>query len=159
MKQGKHICETLKAIRKDIADANEIDYQPTQCTYDGDCTGTCPKCESETRWLERQLRSRQALGKAVTIAGLSVALGALSSCLPKIFQPDGDIAPIHRPSVEQTTNVNTTNGQNSTNGNNTKILVKQGVNGNNKPIQLTGDVIVSPPDSVIENSKKGKTNN
>ena len=91
MRQGKHICETLKNIRREIAEANEIDYQPTECTHEGDCAGTCPKCESETRWLERQLRSRQALGKAVTIAGLSVALGAMSSCHPKIFQPDGMI--------------------------------------------------------------------
>jgi hypothetical protein len=80
MKRGKKICETLKGIRRDIAVANEIDYQPTECTHEGDCAGTCPKCESETRWLERQLRARQALGKAVTIAGLSVALGAMSSC-------------------------------------------------------------------------------
>ena len=74
MKLGKRICETLKGIRRDIAVANEIDYSPTQCTHEGDCAGTCPKCESETRWLEKQLRARQALGKAVTIAGLSVAL-------------------------------------------------------------------------------------
>ena len=76
MKRGKRICETLKGIRREIAEANEIDYQPAECTHEGDCAGTCPKCESETRWLERQLRSRQALGKAVTIAGLS----AMSSC-------------------------------------------------------------------------------
>ena len=80
MKRGKRICETLKAIRSEIASANEIDYQPTECTHEGDCAGTCPKCEQETRWLERQLRARHALGKAVTIAGLSVALGAMSSC-------------------------------------------------------------------------------
>ncbi len=84
MKQGKKICETLKAIRRDIAVANDIDYTPTECKHEGDCAGTCPKCESETRWLERQLRARQALGKAVTIAGLSVALGAMSSC--NLFQ-------------------------------------------------------------------------
>ena len=80
MRRGKKICETLKGIRRDIAVANEIDYQPAECHHEGDCAGTCPKCESETRWLERQLRARQALGKAVTIAGLSVALGAMSSC-------------------------------------------------------------------------------
>lgn len=80
MRRGKKICETLKAIRHDIAVANDIDYTPTECKHEGDCAGTCPKCESETRWLERQLRARQALGKAVTIAGLSVALTAMSSC-------------------------------------------------------------------------------
>ncbi len=80
MKRGKKICETLKGIRRDIASANEIDYQPTECTHEGDCAGSCPACESETRWLERQLCARHALGKLVTIAGLSVALGALASC-------------------------------------------------------------------------------
>jgi len=80
MKQGKHICETLKAIRRDIASANEIDYNPTECTHEGDCAGTCPKCEQETQWLERQLLTRQALGKAVAIAGLSLALGGMTSC-------------------------------------------------------------------------------
>lgn len=74
MKQGKHTCETLKAIRRDIASANDIDYTPTPCDYEGDCTGTCPACESEMRWIERQLRVRQALGKAVTVAGVSLAL-------------------------------------------------------------------------------------
>ncbi len=74
MKPGKKICETLKAIRNDIAKANEIDYTPTPCDHEGDCAGTCPACESEMRWIERQLRVRQALGKAVTIAGVSMAL-------------------------------------------------------------------------------------
>ncbi len=80
MRKGKKICETLKAIRRDIAVANEIDYSPTECHHEGDCAGTCPKCESEMRWLEKQLRNRQALGKAVAIAGLSLALGTMTSC-------------------------------------------------------------------------------
>ena len=43
--------------------------------------GTCPKCEAEVRYLERELEKRQRLGKAVAIAGLSVGmLGALDSC-------------------------------------------------------------------------------
>lgn len=78
MKQGKHICETLKAIRQEIANANDIDYSPTPCNHNGDCAGTCPVCESETRWIERQLRTRQALGKAVTIAGLSLAMSGIT---------------------------------------------------------------------------------
>ncbi len=74
MRQGKHICDTLKAIRSEIASANEIDYTPTPCDHEGNCAGTCPACESEVQWLERQLRNRHALGKAVTIAGVSMAL-------------------------------------------------------------------------------------
>ena len=60
MKQGKQICDRLKAIRSEIAQANEIDYTPIECDHQGDCDGTCPACEKETRWLERQLRLRQA---------------------------------------------------------------------------------------------------
>ena len=63
MRAGKKICETLKAIRSEIASANEIEYTPIKCNHKGDCAGTCPACESETRWLERQLRLRHALGK------------------------------------------------------------------------------------------------
>ena len=80
MKRGKAICESLKEIRRNIARANEIEYEPTECRHEGDCAGTCPKCESEVRWLEGQLRMRQSLGKAVTIAGLTICLGSLPAC-------------------------------------------------------------------------------
>lgn len=83
MEQGKKICETLKGIRRDIAAANEIDYNPAECHHEGDCAGTCPKCESEMRWLEQQLQVRQRLGKAVKVAGLTLALTSFaSSCNP-----------------------------------------------------------------------------
>ena len=29
--RGRNICNTLKAIRKQIADANEIEYSPEEC--------------------------------------------------------------------------------------------------------------------------------
>ena len=45
-----------------------------ECTYQGDCLGTCPKCEAEVRYLERELEKRQRLGKAAVVAGLSVGL-------------------------------------------------------------------------------------
>ena len=80
MQRGKHICETLKGIRSEIAAANEIDYSPRECQHEGDCAGTCPACESEMRWLESQLRLRRSLGKAVTIAGLSLGAASLVSC-------------------------------------------------------------------------------
>ncbi|MBR6283354.1 MAG: energy transducer TonB [Muribaculaceae bacterium] len=79
MKSGKHICETLKGIRADIARANDIDYTPTECTHQGDCAGTCPACESEVHWLEHQLKLRQRLGLAVTIAGISLGTGTIAA--------------------------------------------------------------------------------
>ncbi|MBQ4291833.1 MAG: membrane receptor RagA [Muribaculaceae bacterium] len=81
MEKGKKICKALKEIRKEIAKANDIDYEPHECHHEGDCAGTCPACESEVRWLESRLRCRQSLGKAVVLGGLTVAMGALvSSC-------------------------------------------------------------------------------
>ena len=79
MYQGKHKCETLKAIRKKIADANEIPYEPVVCTHKGDCMGTCPACESEMRYIENQLNIRKMAGKAVKIVGLATVM-TLSAC-------------------------------------------------------------------------------
>ena len=31
--RGRNICDTLKAIRKQIADANGIDYSSEECNY------------------------------------------------------------------------------------------------------------------------------
>lgn len=76
MHQGKKICNQLKTIRKQIADANEIDYQPTECTHDGPCRGTCPKCESEMRYIEQEIQQRITLGKKVAIVGLAAGLSS-----------------------------------------------------------------------------------
>ncbi len=152
MRQGKHICETLKGIRREIAEANEIDYQPTECTHEGDCAGTCPKCESETQWLERQLRNRQALGKAVTIAGLTVALGAMSSC-HKIFQPNGMVLP----PPENGNNISTPSS--TSNGGNTPPSARiTAASKTDQPVQLMGDVVHMPDSTTIDPQKKNTKN-
>ena len=79
MYKGKKTCETLKAIRKKIADANEIPYEPVVCTHKGDCMGTCPACESEMRYIENQLNIRKMAGKAVKIVGLASMVSLASS--------------------------------------------------------------------------------
>ena len=73
---GKKICKSLREIRCRIAQANDIDFTPAVCTHEGNCSGTCPCCESELRYIERQLLRRTAQGKKVALAGL--ALGAAS---------------------------------------------------------------------------------
>ena len=78
MAQGKQTCKILKEIRKQIAAENDIKLVIEECTYQGDCLGTCPKCEAEVRYLERELEKRQRLGKAAVVAGLSVGLMAAS---------------------------------------------------------------------------------
>ena len=78
MTKGKSTCKTLKAIRKQIALANNIDYEPRECGYEGPCQGTCPACEAEVYYLEKQLRLHQRLGRAVSLLGVSA--GFLSAC-------------------------------------------------------------------------------
>ena len=80
MTKGKKTCKILKEIRRQIAEANDIEYVVEECQYKGDCLGTCPKCEAEVRYLEQQLHQRQLLGKAVVLAGVSVGMFTLSSC-------------------------------------------------------------------------------
>lgn len=78
MKHGKKICDQqLRKVRKEIAEANGIDYQPHECTHTGDCLGTCPRCESEVRELTLQLQKRHKAAKLLRVAG--VAIGAISS--------------------------------------------------------------------------------
>lgn len=80
MNKGKFKCDKLKEIRKVIADANNIYYNPSPCTHKGDCNGTCPKCEAETHYIEDQLNLRRQAGKAIKIVGLATSILALSAC-------------------------------------------------------------------------------
>lgn len=73
MARGKQTCKILKEIRRQIAEANGIEFATSECRYKGDYLGTCPKCEAEVRYLEQQLRARSLAGKAVAIAGISAA--------------------------------------------------------------------------------------
>lgn len=77
--RGKHICNTLKTIRLVIARANGIEYAPRECHHEGDCAGTCPACESEMRYLEREIARRRSLGKSALVAGVSMGLSSLSA--------------------------------------------------------------------------------
>ena len=72
MAKGKQTCKILKEIRKQIAAENDIELVVSECTYQGDCLGTCPKCEAEVRYLEHELEKRQRLGKAAVFAGMSI---------------------------------------------------------------------------------------
>ena len=74
MKNGRFICDQLKKVRLDIARANGIEYAPRECHHEGDCAGTCPACESEMRFLEREIARRRSHGKAALIAGVSLGL-------------------------------------------------------------------------------------
>ena len=80
MTQGRKICNALKDIRKRIADANGISYSPDECTHEGDCAGTCPRCDQELSALTAEIHRRRRLGLAVSVAGLAMGISSLSSC-------------------------------------------------------------------------------
>ena len=80
MAKGKSTCKLLKSIRQQIADANGISYQPKECQHKGDCTGTCPACEAEIRYLERELKVRKGNGFGMKVAG--IAAGICATVMP-----------------------------------------------------------------------------
>ena len=72
--RGKDKCRILKQIRQQIADANDIEYITRECTYQGECRGTCPKCEAELRYLEEQLEQRRSRGKKIAVAAIAAGI-------------------------------------------------------------------------------------
>lgn len=76
---GKNKCRILKDIRREIAKQNDIDLAVEECKFKGDCLGTCPKCESEVRYLEKELEKRRTLGKRVAVAGIVTSLALTSA--------------------------------------------------------------------------------
>jgi TonB family protein len=57
-----------------VAAANGIDLEIPDCTFEGECPGTCPRCEAEVRQLERELSHRQSLSQKVAIVGVAMGL-------------------------------------------------------------------------------------
>ena len=96
MAKGKSTCKLLKDIRQQIADANGISYQPKECHHKGDCAGTCPACEEEIRYLERELKARKGNGFGMKVAG--IAAGICATVMPmtaaaQVVKPDSTANP------------------------------------------------------------------
>lgn len=98
MNRGKDICKELKAVRKQIAEENGIALEIPECTYQGPCKGTCPRCESEVRFLENALAEKMRLGKVATVAGLALALSATAQAQDVSIgrQPAADSVKVER---------------------------------------------------------------
>jgi len=75
---GKIICRELKAVRRCIAAENGVELNIPPCTYQGECSGSCPRCEAEMRHLEEALAQRIRVGKVATVAGVVMALSSVS---------------------------------------------------------------------------------
>ena len=78
MNHGKSICNELKAVRRRIADENDIPLQQEECHYEGECDGTCPHCDAELKYLENELARRKGKGLFAKVAGLALSLVACS---------------------------------------------------------------------------------
>ena len=76
---GKEKCKALKEIRRRIAEENDIEYIVSECTYQGECKGTCPRCEAELTYLEKELARKKTLGRVAIVAGIAAgAWGGLA---------------------------------------------------------------------------------
>ena len=96
MTKGRSTCKLLKSIRQQIADANGISYRPKECQHKGDCAGTCPACEEEIRYLERELKARKGNGFGMKVAG--IAAGICATVMPmtaaaQAVKPDSTASP------------------------------------------------------------------
>ncbi|MCQ2518958.1 MAG: hypothetical protein MJ107_00360 [Lachnospiraceae bacterium] len=68
----------MKSFRKFIADKIGVNLHQTECTYEGECQGTCPKCKKEEEVLNKALLTKGAVAAAtlattVTLAGCGPA--------------------------------------------------------------------------------------
>lgn len=102
MSTGKEKCELLKAIRKQIAERYNLEYTPTECTHQGDCLGTCPKCDAELCDLQKQLERRE-----ITDIDLSIEISNMENCVESdnidgsVLQ--GDVVPPKEPELIEVT--------------------------------------------------------
>ena len=133
MAKGKQTCKILKEIRKQIAAENDIDLVVSECTYQGDCLGTCPKCEAEVRYLERELEKRQRMGKAAIFAGMTIGTAITAAgCGPLAPTPNGMME----------------------NPRDTIVAADTFRNDSvEKPVLLEGDVLAPEPDSLEEDGE------
>ena len=80
---GKSVCKILKDIRKSMADINDIEYEPAECHFEGNCPGTCPKCDEELMQLTEQLLIRKKNGTLQKIS--NQRMSPINSFIHKIF--------------------------------------------------------------------------
>ena len=104
---GKEKCRILKEIRAEIARQNDIAWVVSECSHQGDCRGTCPKCEQEVRQLEAALARREALGKTIAVAGISAGLALTVAGCANPFATQGNMEKGNFPANEQATETET----------------------------------------------------
>ncbi len=52
---GKRVCSKLRKAREELARANFIPFVAVPCRQEEACGGSCPTCDAEVEYLEREL--------------------------------------------------------------------------------------------------------
>lgn len=95
---GRAKCDQLREIRKKIAKANDIEFEPAECHHTGPCMGTCPVCDSEIRYIDDELQKKKMRGEEIILTGLAADEIKQSGCNtePDVFEDiaDGGLEPI-----------------------------------------------------------------
>lgn len=55
---GKDKCRYLKQLRKELCQTHQLEAEIIDCTFEGECIGTCPRCEYELQQIARQLAQK-----------------------------------------------------------------------------------------------------
>lgn len=63
-------CTSLRELRRKVARANQIPYDTEECDNLGPCWGTCPKCDEEAAYLDRELQKKKEEGEHIILKGL-----------------------------------------------------------------------------------------
>lgn len=74
---GREKCNKLKRIRAALATTLGIDLHQVECTFEGECTGTCPKCKQEEDALNAAI-----LHKGAAMTGAVLLATSMSACVP-----------------------------------------------------------------------------
>ncbi len=77
---GKKICNSLRNIRRKIAEANDIPFETTDCHNTEPCRGTCPVCDSELEYLNKKIEEKVLNGEEVNLLGLGEDEIQFSGC-------------------------------------------------------------------------------
>ena len=68
----KEKCKKLKKIRKSMADKLGVDLHQRECTFEGKCSGTCPKCRQEEEIINRAILQKVAIVSVGTTMGIGL---------------------------------------------------------------------------------------
>ena len=93
MNKHREKCNHLKEIRKNMAEALGVELNQTVCTFEGDCKGTCPKCQQEEKKLSKALLAGTAVaaGAAMMLTGCAKDIGALEGDVERVAPYENEI--------------------------------------------------------------------